>query len=63
MNTTPGSCTTPIQFGQVEEYGIVFSTPVNTAPVLSTVPSPALTAQNEDAGAPSGAWARWCPLL
>ncbi|MBK9074017.1 MAG: PKD domain-containing protein [Flavobacteriales bacterium] len=55
VNTTPGSCTTPVQYGQVEEYGIVFLGTVNTAPVLSAVPSPALTAQNEDAGAPSGA--------
>ncbi|MBZ0205620.1 MAG: thrombospondin type 3 repeat-containing protein, partial [Flavobacteriales bacterium] len=24
VNTTPGACTTPVQYGQVEEYGIVF---------------------------------------
>ncbi|MBP6697158.1 MAG: PKD domain-containing protein [Flavobacteriales bacterium] len=55
VNTTPGSCTTPVQYGQVEEYGVVFLGTVNTAPVLNTAASPALTAQNEDAGAPSGA--------
>ncbi len=55
LNTTPGPCTTPIQYGQVEEYGIVFLAPLNTAPVLNTAASPALSAQNEDAVAPAGA--------
>ncbi|MCC7501573.1 MAG: PKD domain-containing protein [Flavobacteriales bacterium] len=55
VNTVPGPCTTPLQYGQVEEYGIVFNTPLNTAPVLNASASPALGAVNEDAGAPVGA--------
>ncbi len=55
LNTTPGPCTTPLQYGQVEEYGIVFNTPINTAPVLSAAASPVLSSVNEDAGAPVGA--------
>jgi len=39
----------------VEEYGIVFNTPINTAPVLSAAASPVLSSVNEDAGAPVGA--------
>ena len=27
VNTTPGPCTTPVQYGQVEEYGVVFTAP------------------------------------
>lgn len=27
LNTTPGSCTTPLQYGQVEEYGVVVIPP------------------------------------
>lgn len=29
VNTTPGACTSPVQYGQVEEYGIVFTAPAN----------------------------------
>lgn len=31
VNTTPGPCTTPVQYGQVEEYGIVISAPAGIA--------------------------------
>ncbi|MBL7954922.1 MAG: PKD domain-containing protein [Flavobacteriales bacterium] len=31
LNTAPGPCTTPVQYGQVEEYGIVISAPAGIA--------------------------------
>ena len=27
VNTTPGACTSPVQYGQVEDYGVVFNAP------------------------------------
>ncbi len=55
LNTAPGSCTTPLEYGQVEEYGVVVPQPPNTAPVLNTAPSVLMSAVLEDAGAPVGA--------
>ncbi|MBK9418310.1 MAG: PKD domain-containing protein [Flavobacteriales bacterium] len=54
-NTTPGPCTTPLQYGQVEEYGIVFNAVPNTAPLLNAASSPVMTTVLEDAVAPVGA--------
>lgn len=54
LNTTPGPCTTPLQYGQVEDYGIFFNVPPNTAPVLNTASSPLMGAVLEDAPAPTG---------
>ncbi|HQW86824.1 MAG TPA: GEVED domain-containing protein, partial [Flavobacteriales bacterium] len=34
VNTTPGPCTTPVQYGQVEEYGVVFT----PAPGIAVAP-------------------------
>lgn len=31
VNTTPGPCTTPLQYGEVEEYGVVFMPEVGVA--------------------------------
>ncbi len=55
VNTFPAPCTTPLDYGQVEEYGIVFNAVPNTAPVLNAAASPALAAVLEDAPAPAGA--------
>lgn len=55
VNTGAGPCTTPLDYGQVEEYGVVFNTIANTAPVLNAIASPVLAVQTEDAAAPSGA--------
>lgn len=54
VNTSPGPCTTPLDYGQVEEYGVVFNALPNTAPVLNAAASPAMSTVQEDAGAPVG---------
>ncbi len=55
LNTSPGSCTTPLQYGQVEEYGVVLIPLPNTAPVLNAAATPVLSSVNEDNGSPVGA--------
>jgi PKD repeat protein len=39
VNTSPGSCTSPLQYGQVEEYGIVIQAPCIAPTVDATSPS------------------------
>lgn len=55
VNTTAGPCTTPLQYGQVEEYGVRIVPLPNTAPVLNAAATPVLNGVNEDAAAPVGA--------
>ncbi len=53
VNTSPGACTTPLQYGQVEEYGIVFLSEAEPTcsgtPVAGTTTTTTPTLCNGDA--------------